>query len=149
MPLPEALEEKDPCDISARWILHLRVAAYLLLLARILSADPRIIALQKGVKLLLVLISGYRTADEQEALAAAGRPAADPSRSTHLSCPATGADIRIEGHMDPFSNAESKQVWLIVGQTAESIGLRWGGGSPRDSDGFPVDFNHFDLGPRK
>jgi len=90
----------------------------------------------------LTVISGYRTPEEQNALRADGRPAANNDRSTHLSCPATGADLWIVG-------AEvTRELKAIFGSAAQAAGLRWGGGSAPDSDGIPSDWNHVDLGPR-
>lgn len=90
----------------------------------------------------LTIISGYRTCEEQMELAAAGRPAASCQRSTHVSCPATGADLRMDG-------LPAASLKLELGRLARLFGLRWGGGSPSDSSGIPSDWNHFDLGPRQ
>ncbi len=87
-------------------------------------------------------ISGFRTKAEQEALRARGRPAAPDELSTHRTCPATGADLRMNGlPTTPLKKA--------FGEAAILSGLRWGGGSSRDPDtGIPSDWNHVDLGPR-
>lgn len=90
----------------------------------------------------LQLISGYRTAEQQAELEREGRPAAPDELSTHRSCPATGADLRPEVAVTP-------SLKVILGEAAMRSGLRWGGGSPRDRDGIPVDWNHVDLGPRR
>lgn len=90
----------------------------------------------------LEVISGYRTVEEQIALARAGRPAADPDLSNHTRCPATAVDVRI-GALP--TNAQKARL----GALAQGLGLRWGGGSPVDPQtGIPSDWNHFDLGPR-
>lgn len=87
------------------------------------------------------VISGYRSAAEQAALRRRGRPAAPDELSTHRTCPATGADVQIDGW------ADDNRRW-IFGELAMVNGLRWGGGSPRDDRGFPSDWNHVDRGPR-
>ncbi len=87
------------------------------------------------------IVSGWRSAGEQLALERAGRPTATEERSTHRSCPATGVDISLGA----FPSLDQKRFW---GQMVESNGLRWGGGSPVDSDGIPSDWQHVDRGPR-
>lgn len=95
-----------------------------------------------GDDLTVSIISGYRTPEQQEALRQAGRPAAHPDRSTHLACPATGADLRL-------SVTPTTAIKARFGQAAIRAGLRWGGGSPVDDNGIPSDWNHVDLGPRR
>lgn len=90
----------------------------------------------------LRIISGYRTAEEQDDLRASGRPAAPDEASTHRSCPATGADLDLPFTADPYAKLE-------LGRLSQLVGLRWGGGSRLDSKGIPVDWNHVDLGPRR
>lgn len=92
------------------------------------------------------IISGIRSEQLQEDLRLQGRPTAPPGRSTHTSCPATGADLLT-------LVAPVVAVKARFGAAATFVGLRWGGGSPRgalDSDepGIPSDWNHVDLGPR-
>lgn len=87
------------------------------------------------------VISGYRTAEQQRDLELQGRPAAADMRSTHRSCPATGADLQL-----PL--AVTANVKAELGHLAILAGLRWGGGSTLDDTGLPVDWNHVDLGPR-
>ena len=87
------------------------------------------------------ITSGLRTEEEQNALRASGRPTADNDRSTHLACPATGADIRL-GFLP---TRVQKAIW---GRIIVLNGLRWGGGGPVDEGGIPVDWQHADLGPR-
>lgn len=105
----------------------------------------RLLALQEYIApaMEVELISGYRTRAEQDALRQAGRPAAPDRLSTHRTCPATGADLRLV--RPPFPTTDTKAA-LGVGVTA--VGLRWGGGSPTDESGIPHDWNHVDLGPR-
>jgi len=146
MPLPETLLGKGPCGLSEKWALSLVTSQLIVLLASVVNTDPRIRMIARGIS-PLTLISGWRSEAAQLRLAREGRPAAIPALSTHLSCPSTGADLRLCGFMDPFNSARDNAVWAYVGEAAEKIGLRWGGGSPRSS-GLPSDFNHFDLGPR-
>jgi len=87
------------------------------------------------------ITSGLRTDQEQDDLRAQGRPTADNDRSTHLSCPATGADIRL-GFLP------TRVQIAIWGRTIVMNGLRWGGGGSVDEGGIPVDWQHADLGPR-
>lgn len=89
----------------------------------------------------LYVISGYRTAEEQRELEREGRPAAPDELSTHRSCPATGADLQL-----PLAYDDG--VALELGNLALLSGLRWGGGSPVNHHGIPIDWNHVDLGPR-
>lgn len=94
----------------------------------------------------LSIISGYRDCRKQDELERAGKtslPCCSSGRrpcSTHTTVPATGADLWP-------SVAPTSAVKAHFGRAAAFAGLRWGGGSPRDADGFPVDWNHVDLGP--
>lgn len=89
------------------------------------------------------IISGYRSPERQEELRRQGRPTAPPGLSTHTTCPATGADVRVAS----FPSNALKATW---GRIAVINGLRWGGGSPVDPEtGIPSDWNHVDLGPRQ
>lgn len=89
------------------------------------------------------IISGLRTRAEQQALRESGRPTAPDDLSTHLSCPATGADVMPQ-------IAVTTSVKGRIGTEAVFAGLRWGGGSKVDpTTGIPRDWNHFDLGPRR
>jgi hypothetical protein len=88
------------------------------------------------------ITSGYRTKSEQDALRREGRPAARDDLSTHRSCPSTGVDISL-GPVRP--NDSQIALW---GWNARLVGLRWGGGSPTDQQGVPVDWQHVDAGPR-
>ena len=129
--LPQPIHaHTDPCDLASWWGLSLELATRLVAFT-VLAGD-----------LGLSIISGYRTCDEQTALGAAGRPAAPCGLSTHVSCPATGADLLTL----PFPVVSVKARFLAEGRLA---GLRVGGGSPVDSLGIPSDWNHVDLGPRR
>lgn len=119
----------DACAVSSRWAITLELAYAL----RNMSGE---------LPFRLKIISGYRTAEEQADLAAAGRPAAPDHLSTHRSCPATGVDVLPD-------IAVTNAVKATLGATAIRHGLRWGGGSPVDRQtGIPSDWNHLDLGPR-
>ena len=129
--LPQPIHaHTDPCALAAWWGLSLELATRLVAFT-VLAGD-----------LGLSIISGYRTCDEQTALGAAGRPAAPCDLSTHVACPATGADLLTL----PFPVVSVKARFLAEGTLA---GLRVGGGSPVDSLGIPSDWNHVDLGPRR
>lgn len=93
----------------------------------------------------LSIISGARSCEEQNDLIRSGATTlpccssgARPC-STHTSIPATGADLWP-------SVAVTNAVKAHFGRAAVFAGLRWGGGSPLDADGFPTDWNHVDLG---
>lgn len=133
MPLPERIpplsEGGDTCDLIARWGIHPELAQKLRLLA-------------DRIPYPLQIISGYRTAEEQQRLREEGRPAARDDQSTHRTCLATGADIW------PPDVTATDPIKAYLGFTAVQVGLRWGGGSPKSQVGIPSDWNHFDLGPR-
>jgi len=98
---------------------------------------------QRETAIPMDVISGMRTRAEQQALIDSGRPAAPIHLSTHVMCPATGADVRM-GYS--FMTGMMKATF---GRIVRMNGLRWGGGSPIDpSTGIPSDWNHVDLGPR-
>jgi len=102
----------------------------------------RLMVMANRAPFALSIISGFRTAEKQRALAAEGRPTADVDRSTHTTCPATGADLLP-------AVARTLVVQAQFGEAAVIAGLRWGGGSPVDPNtGIPSDWNHVDLGPR-
>lgn len=86
------------------------------------------------------ILSGYRTPEVQAQLEREGRPTAPVECSTHLTCPATGADIR-------FHSFPTRTIKARFGLAATELGLRWGGGSPPDEAGIPADWNHVDNGP--
>lgn len=124
-----ALRGQDDCVVSERWRISWALAHDLIQMAD---------SLEFGV----AIISGYRSPEEQEALRRAGRPTASIATSTHLSCPATGADVMPQIFVTDVVKAR-------LGAQGVFAGLRWGGGSPVDPDtGIPSDWNHFDLGPR-
>lgn len=87
------------------------------------------------------VISGYRTAAEQEALRRAGRPTAPDNLSNHRVCPSKAVDVSLGFPV-------TKNLKLVFGRIATQEGLRWGGGSPLDEESIPRDWQHLDLGPR-
>ena len=122
--------EPNHCGIAIRWGISNDLAF-------------RLIALAHALEFRISIVSGLRTPAEQAALRREGRPAAPDAVSTHLSCPATGADLRP-------TIAVTTTVKARLGAEATLVGLRWGGGSPNDPrTGIPSDWNHFDLGPRR
>lgn len=130
MAIPERIEILgDACGLSSRWLISPTLAERLILAASFLP-------------FAISIISGHRSPEKQEALRREGRPTADVSRSTHTSCPATGADVWP-------AIAITRVVQATLGEALVRAGLRWGGGSPVDSGGIPSDWNHTDLGPRR
>ena len=128
--IPQALTPGlDPCILTQRWGISLALADKLLRFSA-LAGD-----------LGLMIISGYRTCEHQMALGRAGRPAAPCDVSTHVSCPATGADLFTTP--TPVVSVKARFV-----AEATFAGLRVGGGSPVDDAGIPSDWNHVDLGRR-
>lgn len=87
------------------------------------------------------IISGFRTPEEQEELIRQGRPAAPVNLSNHTACPALAVDIEV-------ASFPTDSLKAMVGDVAAQYQLRWGGGSPPDENGIPLDWNHLDLGPR-
>ena len=134
LPLLIPREVSDPrlCTIEQRFQISHELAL-------------KLVAMQREFSLPLQIISGYRTLEQQDALREQGRPAAPDHLSTHRSCPATGADLRIVLPMPPLSTHAMK---LSFGAAARRAGLRWGGGSA-ETMGVPSDWNHVDLGPRQ
>lgn len=129
--LPTAItQETDPCDLALRWGISEDLAVKLVRFSG-LAED-----------LGLSIFSGARTCAEQTALKDQGRPAAPCHISTHVSCPATGADLLTT----PVPVAAVKARFVAAGTMA---GLRVGGGSPVDASGIPSDWRHVDLGPRR
>lgn len=128
--------DADPCAISERWGIDLALSDALT------RASVRVEDLGLGV---LQIISGIRTEDDQERLRREGRPTAPPGRSTHTTCPATGADVW-NGNVDEMEQTDGVKLAIVVALEAE--GLRVGGGGPLRRNGLPVDWNHADLGPR-
>lgn len=119
-----------PCQLADRWKIAVPLAA-------------RLVTLAGRIPFRISIISGFRTVERQVELAEEGRPAADPDRSTHTSCPATGVDVWPD--VEPTDVVKAR-----LGAEATVVGLRWGGGSPVDPEtGIPSDWNHFDLGPRR
>lgn len=128
------MKYSDAEELGSRWKLHPVLA---LKLARVLNE------FRSRTSTEIDVMSGYRSAAEQAYLRRQGRPTARDDLSTHRTCPATGADVSIDGWADDNRK-------LIFGEIAMVNGLRWGGGAPRDSKGIPVDgeWAHVDLGPR-
>ena len=127
-PIPVPASQSEICEMADYWIIHPVLAVKLAAMAQLVPFG-------------LSIISGFRTVERQLELARDGRPAADPSLSTHCSCPATGVDLRMDGvHAGNYEKT-------LLGGAAQKAGLRWGGGSPL-VDGIPTDWNHVDLGPR-
>lgn len=133
MKIPQSLNGAGCFELVERWGISPELAVRLMLMA-----DTFKMRTSAGLR----IISGWRSAEEQSALETAGRPAARDDLSTHRACPATGADLQPELALTP-------SVKLLFGEAAMMSGLRWGGGSPRDADGLPTDWNHVDLGPRR
>ncbi len=121
--------ESDACLMSIRWGIAEELAS-------------RLERMASHLEFPVSIISGLRSPAEQNELRRDGRPTADNDVSTHLACPATGADVMPQIHVDNVVKAR-------LGAEGTFAGLRWGGGSPPDPDtGIPSDWNHFDLGPR-
>jgi len=133
VPSPERISLSQPCALSSRWKVDLGV------MERVWdSADQ----MEQETGQVVTIISGARSRAQQLELKRRGRPTADPSRSTHLSCPATGVDVRI-------GFAPTNAVKVTWGRIVTFQGLRWGGGSRVDpATGIPSDWNHVDKGPR-
>lgn len=126
---PRLITGEGVCDMALTWGISQVLAERLNLMAT---------RLEFGIQ----IISGLRTRAQQQELREQGRPTAPDAVSTHLSCPATGADVRP-------TIAVTNAVKARLGAEGVFAGLRWGGGSPVDPDtGIPSDWNHFDLGPR-
>lgn len=134
MPIPSTFDgDTDPCTISDRWGIDPELAS-------------RLVRMADQIPWGLVIFSGARTEAHQDSLRAEGRPTADNDKSTHLSCPATGADVRFAVGA---ANLERRSR-IEFGRAAAIAGLRWGGGGRMDETGIiPLDWNHLDLGPRR
>ena len=127
--LPQAIQmPMDVTEFANRWRISCELAR-------------KLIAVAARLPFPILMISGFRTREEQQALKDRGVETAPDHLSTHRSCPATGADIRV-------ATAVTRQVKAWLGTVAVEQGLRWGGGSALDEYGFPKDWNHLDLGPR-
>ena len=133
-PPREALDQaSDVCRLSKRWGVDPTV------MLKVITAS---IDFSKAAGVPVFITSGYRTKAEQDELRREGRPAAADRLSTHRSCPATGVDISL-GPVKP-----NEKMIFLWGWNAQMVGLRWGGGSPTDQAGLPVDWQHVDMGPR-
>ena len=129
----EALSVADACALAARWLISEDLARRMIRAAQVMWFNTR---------MPVSIISGFRSAAQQRQLEDAGRPAAPEGLSTHRTCPATGADIRILA----WSPNDVRASWMLF---ATNEGLRVGGGGPIDEGTLlPVDWNHVDLGPR-
>ena len=137
MPLtPELLSSgsEGACVVSRRWTVQTDVVR------RVMRAATQF-EMETGRPVRI--LSGHRSIEKQLQLKRAGRPAADPSVSTHTSCPATGIDI-------DMGFGVTNVMKVIWGRIIVFEGLRWGGGSPIDPQtGTPSDWNHVDAGPRR
>lgn len=127
--IPETIRpDTDACELAHKWILNPILA-------------DRLVAMASRLEFGVQIISGWRSKEHQEQLIRKGK-GAPVDRSTHTSCPATGADLWP-------TIAVTDVVKARMGESAYVVGLRWGGGSPVDPDtGIPSDWNHYDLGPR-
>lgn len=128
----QLLNDADFCQVAIRWRITSELALGLVRLAE---------RFESSTGNHLWIISGGRSVAKQLALIDAG-VGAPVELSTHLSCPSTGADVF------PFGLHPTTNVRAFLGAAALQSGLRWGGGSSRDANGLPSDWNHFDLGPR-
>ena len=133
--IPQAFHGEDPqevCDLQRKWSIAPELA-------------NRLWRMAQNIPFGLTIHSGMRTEAEQDALRATGRPTAPNDLSTHLSCPATGADVRFT--LGAANLEKTSQVQF--GYFAVLSGLRWGGGGAIDpATGIPLDWQHLDLGPR-
>jgi len=111
-PSSEVIAISSPCEIATRWGVDLGVMSALHRSSVQFEAETG-----REVR----IHSGFRTRAEQDALRARGRPAADDSKSTHRTCPATGVDVTL-GFVP---NVTLKFIWQRV---LFMNGLRMGGG---------------------
>jgi len=133
MPEPERLRDATVCQLVERWGISETLGIKLRKSAFEYFDETRTDA---------QIVSGQRTPVEQERLRRSGRPTAPDELSTHLTCPATGADVRL-GFLP---TRVQKAIW---GRIVVFNGMRWGGGGPADDGGIPVDWGHVDLGRRR
>jgi len=87
----------------------------------------------RGAGVPLIVISGFRSVEQQRALIAAGRTTA--TRSRHLE--GRAVDVQWAGLL---STQVPGPWWDWIGSVGEHFGLRWGGRFGR------IDINHFDAG---
>lgn len=135
MPLAERIapdaRQRQICEFASRWLITQDLA-------------NKIYQMANRLPFGLIMISGFRTKEQQEELREEGRPVAPDEFSTHRTCPATGADL--------WPDAEPTDlVKATFIKAGTEVGLRVGGGSPvrRVLDvELPEDWNHVDLGPR-
>jgi len=132
MPGREVITLSDPCVLAGTWAVDPDVMAKVFRAAQLFTNFTRS---------PVWIISGSRTRLEQMRLGRSGRPTAPDAVSTHRSCPATGVDVSL-------GTLPSRAKKLFWGQMVEASGLRWGGGSEKDADGIPSDWQHVDRGRR-
>jgi len=132
VPGREVVTDSEACDLARRWAVSVDTMERLWL-----AAQDFLIETGRPVS----IISGWRSSAEQKRLSRQGRPTAADDRSTHRSCPATGVDVSLGPRPSGFLKATWGRFTLIYG-------LRWGGGSPVDDGGIPLDWQHVDTGPR-
>jgi len=135
VPARERISDADPCDLAETWGVDADVMRRVWLSAVDWER-------QTGSLRRVQIISGFRTAQEQERLRRQGRPTASDSRSTHRSCPATGVDVNL-------GFAPSRLEIVLWGNVVLVNGLRWGGGGKVNEVGVPLDWQHVDRGPRR
>ena len=116
------------CELISRWRISNELGRKIFQVARTLPFEIQI-------------ISGWRSLEHQQELIDQGK-GAPLERSTHVTCPATGADLWP-------TLAITDVVKAVFGENVVRAGLRWGGGSTVDPQtGIPWDWNHVDTGPR-
>lgn len=126
-------QRPDCCALAQKWGVSIEVLVRVILAA---------IKFRGRLGRTVYIISGHRSAREQQTLRDQGRPAAADQLSNHRTFPATAIDVAFSGA--PLSDSE-KRIW---GELVQEAGLRWGGGSPVVA-GIPSDWQHVDLGPRR
>lgn len=132
--IPQAFDQyTDVCALASKWGISPELAS-------------RIVWMSGRIAGGLTIYSGARTEAQQNQLRSEGRPTAANNLSTHLACPATGADVRMS---IGGANYIPEEKWQF-GTAARIAGLRWGGSDDptRDARGIPSDWNHLDLGRR-
>lgn len=125
------IRSADPCELARVWTISIDLAVHLVQMAQ---------RFHQATGHELFMRSGHRSCAEQLQLEQRGRPAAPCELSTHVICPAIGADLDMDGY-------PANALRVAFGDAAMQSGLRWGGGSPAEN-GIPSDWNHVDLGPR-
>lgn len=151
--VPGTLDSQQAvCEFAGKWMLSYELAFRLQKMQELFEVG------------FLMIISGYREPQHQLDMIKSGDATLAPEKSTHCSCPATGADLEPQlgpagfflpawagplyfgiVHLDP-----TEQVKALMGSAAVHAGLRWGGGAAVDRNGIPIknEWRHVDLGPR-